>query len=217
MAACQHPRWVPWTEHGWPRLEPCNLERNFFFFNGGFWIFFLLSWPPFPSLVLQKGCRSCHLPQRADSWSESRSWVYSKLFLHEFIYPANKYLLNTHYVSGRHFSTSWSFSLRSDEDCIHLLGLLEQTRWLKWQKCINIVSVQGAGSLRLGCCQVWILPSLILFCASHLASGGFLMIFGGFWLVNLTLISAFIFTWHSPCMHVFSKFPLFIRLPLILN
>lgn len=141
MAACQHPRWVPWTEHGWPRLEPCNLESNFFFFlNGGFWIFFLLLWPLFPSLVLQKGCRLCHLQQRADSWSESRSWVYSKLFLHEFIYPANKYLLNTYYVSGRHFSTSWSFSLLCDEDCIHLLGLLEQTRWLKWQKCINIVS-----------------------------------------------------------------------------
>ena len=124
MATCQPPRWVPWTERGWPRLVPWNLERNFFF-NGGF-CFFLLSWPLFPSLVLQKGCRVCHLQWRADSWSKGRSWVCSKLFPHEFIYPANKYLLNTYHVSGRHFSMSWSFSLLCNKDCIHFLGLLEQ-------------------------------------------------------------------------------------------
>lgn len=42
-----------------------------------------------------------------------------------------------------------------------------------------------------------------------LASDGLLAIFGIPWLVDITLIDLFMFTWHSSCVHVCLKISLF--------
>ena len=112
------------------------------------------------------------------------------------------------------------------KQCVFLVGLRVQLSCLHREKLLLLPSgpssqvqtiifltVSEAGSPRSSGQQCEFLQRAVGEClcpASPLASGSLVAVFGIFWLVDgITPISAFIPTWHSPCMCMsVSKLPL---------